>query len=120
MSDDKKEKLIADLRALDFSRSKPTAIGDVHGERDRWGNILQDPKRLPSSFPPVDYSKMPSGMLYESFQDVEKRQISEFIQANPQLDTMGLYKAFMEARGYKVPHQIGKLPASYQQEPEKD
>jgi hypothetical protein len=108
MSDDNKEKLLADLRKMDFSRSKPTAIGDEHGSRDRYGNLLLDPKIVRRVFPGavLDYTKIDPAALSDNFQDIEKRMIREFIKAHPEMGPMELQKALLEAKGYEVSYQV--------------
>ena len=147
MSDDNKEKLIADLRAMDFSRSKPTAIGDEHGSRDRYGNLLLDPKivsrvlkpidsititrgdgemawtpprRLTNTFGPIDYTKMPPGEPEDNWREQEVRRIKETIKAHPDMGSLELYKLLMETWGYNVPYRVIRLPKIIQQDPEKD
>lgn len=100
-----KEKLLADLRKMDFSRSKPTAIGCVPGERDKFGNIYEDPKIVRRVVPitPIDYSNILPEMFGESWQEAEVRRIKEVIKANPDMSDSALYKLFLEARGSTYP-----------------
>jgi len=53
-----KEKLIAEIRKAEYGRSKPTAAGDTHGERDKFGNVREDPKIVRRVVPgtPIDFS----------------------------------------------------------------
>jgi len=142
MSDDKSEELRGlNLHAMNFNRSKPTALGPVPGDRDKFGNVYGEPGRnidaelLKIPFEdvhnyslkakldrhgPIDYSKVTPEMIPETWQEVEVRRIKEVIAANPDMGHMELYKLLMEARGHNVPYRVVRCPKCSQGDSEKD